>query len=295
MSLQASDIQGTYTALATPFDRSDESLDEPSLHQLIDFQLAAKVQGIVVCGSTGESLSLSKAEYERVIRLTCQRVKGHVPVVAGISLSSMMEAIVHAQSARDAGADALLVAPLPYIKPSQLGIGHYFNFLLKACGLPIIAYNNPSRCGVAISAETTIRLAVDRVIIGLKDSSSLVDTALDVLAGVREDFAVMSGEDSLVWPIMSCGGKGTISASANVVPEMFVKLTDAGRNGQVETARRAQLELLPIIRALFLESNPVPVKAALHLKGIIKSPAVRLPLLEASRSTLARLREVLHL
>lgn len=295
MAFQPRDLHGVFPALITPFDHSGDRIDESSMARLIDFQLASGVQGVVACGSTGESSCLSDAEYALVISLTNRLLAGRAPVVAGISVSSTQRALEMGKRARDAGAVALLVAPPPYNKPSQEGIYQHILAIYRDVQLPIIAYNIPSRSGVGIAASTTIKLAVDGIIIGIKDSTGLVDTALDVLAGAPSDFRVVSGEDSLVWPIMSCGGVGTISASANVVPHMFVTLTKAAAAGQIDAARRMQLDLLPIVRGLFLESNPVPAKAALHLKGVIASPAVRLPLVGASAATVAKLKEVLSL
>jgi 4-hydroxy-tetrahydrodipicolinate synthase len=295
MPLPPDGLCGTFTALVTPFSADGARVDEPSLTRLVDRQLAANVAGVVVCGSTGESPCLSLAEYDLVVAVARERIAGRVPVVAGISISSTDRAVEAGRIAQAAGADALLVAAPPYVKPTQEGIYQHTLAVARATGLPIIAYNIPGRCGISIAPATIARMAADGFVIGAKDSSGSLDNALELLAAAAPGFRVMSGEDSLVWPIMSCGGAGVISASANVVPEKFVTLTSAASAGQVETARRHQLELLPIVRALMLETNPVPVKAALALKGWIDSPAVRLPLVGASAETVARLKEVLGL
>ncbi|MBX7104149.1 MAG: 4-hydroxy-tetrahydrodipicolinate synthase [Gemmataceae bacterium] len=293
MSLNAEQLRGTCTALVTPFDDSAEHIDEASFHRLIDQQIQAKVSGLVVCGSTGEACCLSLAEYERAIGLVKDRVAGRVPIIAGLSLSSTACAVDAGRIARGAGADALLMAAPPYNKPSQEGIFRHTRAVAEATGLPIIAYNIPGRSAVGMSPATIARMAEAGFVIGAKDSTGSLDSVLDLLAVAPPGLRVLSGEDSLVWPIMSCGGFGTISASANVAPDRFVALTDAALAGDIPKARRLQLELLPLIRALFLESNPGPAKAALWLQGVIASPAVRMPLLRAGDATIARLKELL--
>lgn len=295
MPLQPNELFGTLTALVTPFDDAGEKIDEVSLARLIDYQLDAKVNGLVVCGSTGEALCLSLSEYEYAIRFTSQRAGRRVPIVAGLSQSSTDRAIEAGRIAKSAGADALLIAAPPYNKPSQDGIFLHMRAVARATGLPIIAYNIPGRSAVGIAPATVARMAAEGFVIGAKDSTGSLDAVLDLLASAPTGLRVLSGEDSLVWPIMACGGVGTISASANVAPDRFVALTDAARRGDLESARRLQIELLPLIRALFLESNPVPAKAALKLKGVIASASVRPPLLRANVNTVERLQEVLAL
>jgi 4-hydroxy-tetrahydrodipicolinate synthase len=295
MSLNTTDLHGTYTALVTPFDETGDRIDETSLARLIAFQLKSGVNGLVVCGSTGEASCMTLSEYEHAIAMTRENAGPRFPIVAGLSLSSTERAIEAARVAKNAGADALLIAAPPYNKPSQEGIYQHTLAIARATDLPIIAYNIPGRSGVGIAPATVVRMATDGFVIGAKDATGSLDAVLDLLIAAPPGLRVLSGEDSLVWPIMACGGVGTISASANVAPEQFVGLTNAARAGAIETARRLQLELLPLIRALFLESNPVPAKAALWLKGVIDSPAVRLPLIRAGEATINRLKEVLSL
>jgi 4-hydroxy-tetrahydrodipicolinate synthase len=295
MTLRSEHLHGTYPAIVTPFTGDGERIDEHSLARLISRQLAAGVNGLVVCGSTGESPCLSPSEYEQMIGRSYELVAGQVPIIAGISLSSTARAVEAGRIAKKAGADGLLIAAPPYNKPSQEGIYQHTLAVARACNLPIIAYNIPSRSGVGIEAATIARMANDGFVIGAKDSTGTLDSVLDLLAIAPSNLRVLAGEDHLVWPTMSCGGTGTICASANVVPEMFVKLTNAAKDGDIEKARRTQLELLPIIRVLFMETNPIVMKSALWLQGVIESPAVRLPLLKASESTIACLKEVLKL
>jgi len=295
MPLRPELLHGTFTALVTPFSEDGSRVDEKSFTRLIGYQLDAGVYGLAVCGSTGEAACLTLAEYERVIGLARECAGQRMPIVAGISLSSTERAIEAGQIAKRAGADSLLIAAPPYVKPTQEGIYRHICAVAQATGLPVIAYTIPGRCGVPIAPATIARLAREGISIGAKDSTGSLDAVLDVLAQAPAGFRVMSGEDSLVWPVMSCGGVGTISASANVAPERFTTLTRAAAAGEKTVAARIQLELLPLIRALFLEPNPVPAKAALWLRGIIESPAIRLPLVRASESTVTRLKEVLAL
>jgi 4-hydroxy-tetrahydrodipicolinate synthase len=295
MSLKSENLHGTFTALVTPFDDTGSRIDEDSFAQLIASQLQAKINGLVVCGSTGEAVCLTLPEYEGAVGLTRQCAGKTMPIVAGISHSSTERAIEAARVARNVGADALLISAPPYNKPSQEGIYRHVCAVAEASGLPVIAYNIPGRSAVGIAPDTVVRLAKIGVVIGAKEATGSVDAVLDLLAIAPPSLSVLAGDDSLVWPIMSCGGVGTISASANVAPQQFVALTNAGLGGDCAKARQIQMQLLPVIRALFVEANPGPAKAALWLQGIIKSPTVRLPLLRASEATVGLLKERLSL
>lgn len=287
-------LHGIYTALVTPFQESSERIDESSLKKLIDWQLQAGVHGFVAGGSTGEASCLTLEEYGQLIRWTASGARG-VPVIAGISMSSTARSVEAARVAQQAGAVGLLVAPPPYNKPSQEGIVRHMEAIGRASGLPIVAYNIPSRSAVEIQPATIGRLARDGIALGVKESSGSIETALAMLAQATPEFRIVSGEDALVWPMMACGAVGAISASANVAPHKFVSLYEAAKSGRGSDAARMQLDLLPFIRVLFLESNPVPAKAALHLLGIIGSPAVRMPLLPAGESTVGQLKKALEL
>lgn len=236
---------------------------------------------------------LSDAEYELVVRRVRERVPPGRSCIAGISVSSTARAIELAKAALRSGVDGLLVASPPYNKPSQLGIKQHLQAIHSACGLPIIAYDIPGRTGVALHASTIGELARDGTIVGLKDASGSLDHVLDVLACVPPDFAVLSGEDSLTLPTMACGGRGVISATANVAPEKFVALTSSFAAGDLTTAKRLQLELLPLIRLAFSETNPVPVKGTLARMGVLSSGAVRLPLMEAAPGTVQRMHDLI--
>lgn len=283
-------LQGVFTALVTPFAK-DGSLDLRSLEKLIDFQLKAGIHGFVACGSTGEAATLSPQEYLKVVGAVRERTRGVCPCIAGISVSSTAVAVETAKAASEIGCDALLVAAPPYNKPSQAGLIEHFRALKQATALPLIAYNIPGRSGVGFTPATLGALSSEGLIIGIKDSTGSVDLVADTINAVGPRCQVLSGEDSLTLAVLAYGGTGVISASANALPNEFVELTTAFFEGELADARRTQLSLLAKIRALFVESNPVPVKTVLALKGIIAEPTVRLPLVPLSAPSLATLRK----
>lgn len=291
--LNANDLRGTYPALVTPFSCGGETVDFDSLAALVDYVLAARVNGVVVCGSTGEAASLSDDEYRSVVRFVRECVAGRAPCVAGIGTSSTKRACETAEFLKSAGLDgALLVGP-PYIKPPQSGVIEHFKAVQRASGLALIAYNIPGRAVVNILPETILQMAAQGLILGVKEASGSMDQAMDIAAGMSEDFALLSGEDSLVHAVMSLGGRGTITAAANVIPELMVEITDNALRGQWKSSLAAQKKALPVIRALFRETNPIPLKCALCIKGVISSAAVRVPLMPASAGTENLLRSLL--
>lgn len=289
MAIVSGDLCGTFTALATPFSSDGLDVDYVSLGQLIEFQLGAGVNGLVVCGSTGEAATLSAAEYAEVLKQAVSIVRGRVPCIAGVGSSSTAVAVSMAKAAQESGCDAVLVSTPPYNKPSQQGIVEHFRSIKRAVGIPLVAYNIPGRAVTNIVPETVRTLVSEGLIIGLKESAGSFDQLLDILLLVRDKIAVLSGEDSMVHGCMASGGHGTISASANVIPELFLSITANALAGKWVSSLESQYSALPLIRALFMETNPVPVKAALMLKGVIKSNMVRLPLLPAAERTIARL------
>lgn len=285
---RAVNLSGVMPALVTPFSEGGREVDTTSLGNLLDYQLAAGVDGVVVCGSTGEASTLTDSEYTEVVRFVRTHVKGRVPCIAGISVSSTARAVQMAQSAREIGCDGVLVATPPYNKPSQGGIIEHFRAIHAAVGMPIVAYNIPGRSGVAISSATLGALSREGVIVGVKESSGSVDTIADTLLAVTPECKVLSGEDSLFLATLAYGGSGIISATANALPREFVSIYRAFRANDCEGAGKIQMEILPRIRTAFCESNPVPIKAALAMRGVIKSGAVRLPLISLSPENLAR-------
>lgn len=287
-------FKGTYTALATPFN-ADGSLDLDSLANLCDFQLKAGVNGFVACGSTGEAATLSEEEYRKIVTFVQERAKGKVPVVAGIGTNDTRRAWAQAVMLSELRVDGILVVTPPYNKPPQRGIVEHFRAVKGHTELPIIAYNIPGRSAANILPVTLDQMAKENLIVSVKESSGNMDQVLDIIALIGKKVSILSGEDSLVHAMMASGAHGVISASANVAPELFVQMTDAFAAGRFEESRDTQLKLLPIVRALFTETNPIPAKVGLHLRGVIKHPTVRLPLVPAEASTVQKMKEALGL
>lgn len=291
--LGAAQLKGTFTALATPFTREAAQVDYASLRRLVEWQLAAGVDGLVACGSTGEAATLSEEEYLEVVARVQEWAGARVPCLAGISLSSTSRAAELAQELEDTHVAGLLVAAPPYNKPPAEGLIGHFRLMHEKSRLPIVAYNIPGRTGVSIAPQVIQRLTEEGVIVGLKEASGSLDQALDILRACGRALALLSGEDSLVLPLMVCGARGVISASANVAPKEFTALTSAALSADWEKARELQLKLVELVRCLFMETNPIVVKAALALQGVIASDAVRLPLVGAQAQTREKLRAVL--
>ncbi len=284
-------LRGIYTALITPFTKDGSVIDKDSLAKLLDVQISAGVSGVVACGSTGEAATLSDKEYAEVVGFVRDRTKGKLPCVAGISVSATARAVELGKFASEIGCDGVLVATPPYNKPSQQGIVEHLKAVKAASGLPVIAYNIPGRSGVAIHAATLGQLSHEGVILGVKESSGSVDALADTMNAVKPDCQVVSGDDSLLLAVLAYGGTGAIAAGSNVLPKEFVELCDAFAAGDCKNAKDIQLSLLTRIRSLFVESNPVPVKAVLALQGVIAHPTVRLPLTPLAPASLERVKK----
>lgn len=281
---------GTYTALVTPF--RDGEIDEAAFRALIQEQLAAKVEGIVPCGSTGESATLSHDEHERAIKIAIDEAKGRCKVIAGTGSNNTREACRLTKAAADAGADgALLISPY-YNKPTQAGHVEHYKAVAAATDLPLILYNIPGRTGMNMAPETVARLAEVKTIVGIKDASGSVDQWLAMRRLCGPDFCLLAGDDGATLPIMALGGHGVISVITNVIPARFKAMVDAAAAGDFATAREIQFAVLPLMQALFLEVNPIPVKAALAMMGKIRNE-LRLPLTTMTEAPAAKLREVL--
>ncbi|MBI4615248.1 MAG: 4-hydroxy-tetrahydrodipicolinate synthase [Planctomycetes bacterium] len=284
-------FRGVYTAIVTPFAK-DGSIDRERFAEQIEFQIAAGVAGIVPCGTTGESPTLTHEEHEEVVRLAVRQANGRVQVIAGTGSNSTAEALRLTRAAAEAGADGALVITPYYNKPSQEGLYRHFVVLAReGGGLPLVLYNVPGRTGVNLLPETVLRLSEHDRIAGVKEASGSLDQASQILAA-RPDFTVLSGDDSLTLPIAAVGGKGVISVASNVVPETVREMADHALAGDFAAARETHLRLFPLFRALFLETNPIPVKTAMRLAGR-DSGAFRLPLCPMSKENEAKLREVL--
>jgi len=282
---------GTYTAIVTPF--KDGQLDEPALERLIAKQVKAGVDGIVPVGTTGESPTVNHEEHLRVIELTVKIVAGRVKVLAGTGANSTTEAISLTLGARNLGADgSLQVAPY-YNRPTQEGLYHHFKAIADETKLPIVLYSIPGRCGVEIGVETVVRLAKDcKNIVGIKEAGGSCDRVSQLRAAVGPKFVILSGDDSLTLPFMSVGAQGVISVASNLIPREVVSLVNAVRAGDLRKASQLHAKWYPVFKDLFLETNPVPVKAALAMKGEIDEE-YRLPLVQMSEANRAKLRATL--
>jgi 4-hydroxy-tetrahydrodipicolinate synthase len=290
MGKQSLNLRGIYTAIVTPFTKDGEKVDYSSLEALLEYQRNGNVAGIVVCGSTGEATTLSDAEYVAVVKFVRERTLGKMPCVSGISLSSTARAIEVAKFAEEVGCDGLLVAAPPYNKPMQSGIIEHFRAIHRATSVPIIAYNIPGRSAVSIAPSTLGSLSHEGVICAVKESSGSVDVMADTLALVRQDCQVVSGDDSMTLAVVAYGGVGAISAGANALPTEMSALVSAWHHGDAVEARSIQMSILGRLRSLFIETNPVPVKTVLALKGVIAHSTVRLPLVPVSSASLDRIR-----
>jgi 4-hydroxy-tetrahydrodipicolinate synthase len=284
-------FRGTYTALVTPF-RGGE-IDEAAFRALVDEQAVAGVEGVVPCGSTGESATLSHDEHEQVIRMAIDEARGRLKVIAGTGSNNTREACRLTRAAADMGADgALLISPY-YNKPTQHGhVEHFKAVAAAAPDLPLILYNIPGRTGMNMAAETVARLAEVKNIVGIKEASGNIDQWLDIVRLCGPDFALLSGDDSATVPVLAIGGHGVISVITNLLPARFKAMVDAGLAGDFKTASAIQYECLPLLRNLFLEINPIPVKAALAMMGKIQNE-LRLPLSPLSAAPAAKLLEAM--
>jgi 4-hydroxy-tetrahydrodipicolinate synthase len=281
-------FQGAMAAIVTPF--KDGRVDEAALRQLIEFQIANGTQGIVPCGTTGESPTLSFEEHERVVEITVEQVNRRVPVIAGTGSNNTREAILLTRHAKDVGADgALLISPY-YNKPTQEGLYRHFEAVAAAVDIPIVIYNIPGRTSVNIEVGTMARLSKIPNIVGVKEASGSMKQITDTVAQCGEDFVVLSGEDFLTYPLICVGGKGVISVVSNVAPRDMADLCALTLDGKMKEAMALYYRLLPLCHGLFYETNPAPVKAALAMMGKIESEELRLPLVPMSEPNRERLR-----
>ncbi|MEW6520464.1 MAG: 4-hydroxy-tetrahydrodipicolinate synthase [Thermodesulfobacteriota bacterium] len=284
-------FRGAFVAIVTPF--IDGQLDEQGLKDLIEFQIANGTHGIVPCGTTGESATLSHAEHHRVVELTIKTVGGRVPVLAGTGSNSTTETIELTRHAREAGADGALVITPYYNKPSQEGLYQHFKTVAEAVDLPLILYNVPSRTAVDMAAATVARCAEVDNIVGIKEATGDMNRACDVMRRCPRDFAVLSGDDFTALSLVLLGGTGVISVTSNVNPKGMADLMNAGLAGDVARAREIQYRLFPLMGAMFYDTNPVPAKKALELMGRIKSGAPRQPLWQMAEEPMNRMKAVL--
>ena len=283
-------FHGALTAIITPF--RDGAVDETALRELIEWQIQSGIDGLVPCGSTGESATLSHAEHERVIKITIEQTRKRVPVVAGTGSNSTAEAIRLTASAREMGADgALLISPY-YNKPTQDGIYKHYKTIAASVDLPIFAYNIPGRTGSNVAPETFARLAEIKNCIGVKEASGSTEQTSDILRLTNGKFTVLSGDDALTVPLMAIGAKGVIATIGNAMPREIHELAEAGLAGDFERARQWHYKMLPLMRTLFIETNPICIKQALAFMGKCCNE-LRLPLVPMSPPAAEKLKAVM--
>ncbi len=289
------DFSGCHVPLVTPF-KSDYSLDEEGLRRLINYLIEEeKVDGLVPCGTTGESPTLDHQEHHRVIEITVQETRGRVPVIAGTGSNCTQEAITMTQKAEEAGADATLQVAPYYNKPTMDGMLAHFEAVAKNTRLPVFIYNIPSRTGRNIDPQTLIKLSEIENIIGLKDACGDITQTMEVIRGTKgrgKTFYVLSGEDALTFPLMALGGDGAICAVGNVIGREVTTMCRLMKEGKIEEARALHYRTLPVVNALFIETNPVPVKEALNMMGLPAGPP-RLPLVPMRPANREKLRQEL--
>jgi len=283
-------FEGCLVAIVTPFHRS--KIDQRKLSDLIKFLLNKGVNGIVPCGTTGESPTLSFAEHKHLIELTLTEVGGRIPVIAGTGSNSTQEALELTSFAKQAGADGALVITPYYNKPTPSGMEAHFQELNKI-GLPIIIYNVPSRTGVNISPGTVAKLSRLKNIVGIKEASGNMDQVSSILSLSSSDFTVLSGNDSHTLPILSLGGKGVISVVANIVPVEMTKMVSSFLTGHYQRAQELHYQLYPLCQAMFIETNPLPIKTAMARLGMIEKEW-RLPLSPMKKENEVKVEEVLQ-
>jgi len=284
-------FQGSMVAIITPFD-ADGNFDEESYRQLIEFQIENGTDVIVPCGTTGESATLNYEEHDRVIRTCIDQVNKRVPVIAGTGSNSTAEAIEISLHAKEQGADGLLLVSPYYNKPSQEGLYLHYKALAESVALPQVLYNVPGRTGMNVSAATTIRLAEFSNIVAIKEASGDLTQASEIISKAGDKINVISGDDFLTLPLMACGAKGVISVTANIMPKQVKTMVAAIQQGRWEDARKLHLQLLDVHQAMFIESNPVPVKTSAALMGKCRAE-VRLPLASLQPASLEKLKTVL--
>lgn len=283
-------FEGSIVAIITPFRNG--KIDEKAFGDLIEFHISAGTDGVVPCGTTGESATLSHDEHNRLVRLTIETVAGRVPVLAGTGSNSTEEAIYLTRYAKECGADgALLITPY-YNKPTQEGLYRHFKEIASEVDIPIILYNVPGRTGVNMLPSTIARLAEIENIVAVKEASGSMTQVCEIYRLCGDKIAILSGEDAINFPILAAGGKGMISVTANIVPGKMGAMWDAYSRGDIDRARDIHYEIFDLHQNLFIETNPIPVKTALAMMGRC-TEEMRLPLCPMSEVNKEKLRQVL--
>jgi len=284
-------FKGAFTALVTPF--SGGQIDVQALRDHVDFQIEKGIDGLVPCGTTGEASTLSHDEHIEVVRITVEQTAGRVPVIAGSGSNSTAEALELTRRVKEVGADACLMITPYYNKPTQEGLFQHFSTVADKVDIPIVLYNVPGRTGINMLPETVARLASIPNIIGLKDATADLKQASYTRQLTPEDFVILSGEDALVYPLMAVGGSGVICVTSNILPGEMAQLCRRFLTGDFSGAAELHHRLLPMCDALFVETNPIPVKAALSMMGHIENE-LRLPLVPVSEKGAEKVRAALR-
>jgi 4-hydroxy-tetrahydrodipicolinate synthase len=281
---------GAWTALVTPF--REDAVDEEALRDLVEGQIRAGIDGLMPCGTTGESVNLDRAEFLKVVQVTVDQARGRVPVVVGTGTASTRHAIELSRMAKDTGANGLLVVAPYYNRPTQEGLYEHYVAIAGAVSLPIVLYNIPARTGVDVTLATLERLAAVPSIVAIKESTGNVMRSADIVTHFGDRFAVLSGDDSLTLPVLAVGGQGVVSVASNLVPAEVARLVDLFRDGDLHSARALSQRLRLLYEVLFIESSPGPIKFALAACGRIE-PEIRLPMVLPADAAQARIRAVM--
>jgi 4-hydroxy-tetrahydrodipicolinate synthase len=284
-------LKGCGPAIVTPFTEAGE-VDAVALRRLIDFQLKGDIDFVVPCGTTGESATLNLEEMQLVVETVVQRVDGRIPVIAGAGGYNTEHVIETAKSMQRVGADAILSVAPYYNKPTQEGIYQHFKKIAESLQIPIVLYNIPSRTGINIQPETVLRLAEIDQIVAIKEATGNLSQMSDQAMMYPDDFIMLSGDDANTLPLIALGGKGLISVAANEIPGEMRKLTHLCLEGEFVAARALQKKIYPLLKINFIETNPIPVKAALTMMGLIQE-SYRLPMVPLNPANREKLRQVL--
>ncbi len=285
------ELRGCGTALVTPFD-SDQRIDESALERVVELQIEGGVDFLVPCGTTGESVTLSEEEQARVVALTVKTARGRVPVVAGAGGYNTTEVVHRVARFADLGVDAVLSVTPYYNRPTQTGLFEHYRTIAEASSVPVVLYNVPSRTGCNLEPSTVARLAELERVVGIKEASGNITQIAEIASQVDESFLIFAGDDTVVLPVAALGGAGVISVASNLLPKPVSTLTDACLAGNYKEARSLYQYLLPIFKALFIETSPIPVKAAMAMAGLIEE-VYRLPLVPLSEVNRQKLMQVL--
>src|SRR4051812_40747411 len=293
MTIDTSWLRGCATALVTPF-KSDGAIDEERLRAILEYQIAGGVELLVPCGTTGESVTMTEEEDQRVIGISVEAARGRARVIAGTGSNSTASTVEYSKKARELGADAVLVVAPYYNKPTQAGLDAHFRAVAAAVpDIPVVVYNVPGRTSTNIAAQTVLKLAREvENIAAVKEASGNLSQIMEILRGRPKGFRVLSGDDAITLPMIALGGDGLISVASNEAPTLMSEMVDAALDGEWEQARKLHYRLLPLMEVNFIETSPGPVKAALTLMGMIEEN-FRLPLVPVSEETRQRVRTVI--